>query len=219
MALQVHPDKNSSADATEKFQEINKAYNILIDEEKRAIYDEFGTVDDNINIKDTYEFYRNIYPKLTRKRIEEYQANYLNSEEEKQDIINYYNNHNGSMIKILEHIFFSGNKDIPRLIKIIEQCFEDKLLVKNSNYVKTKSKIKLLDEIEVSESEESGGNDENLKDKKKKNDNEFSKLAEKMMQKQKEREGFIDNLEKKYTRKVYKNENKDNNGMNKKRKK
>ncbi|NDK56921.1 J domain-containing protein [Pontibacter fetidus] len=35
-----HPDKNSSANAHEKFIEVNEAYNILIDLEKRRVYDE-----------------------------------------------------------------------------------------------------------------------------------------------------------------------------------
>jgi molecular chaperone DnaJ len=41
-ALEYHPDKNKSADAGEKFKEINEAYQILHDPEKRARYDQFG---------------------------------------------------------------------------------------------------------------------------------------------------------------------------------
>ena len=40
-ALEYHPDKNKSADAGEKFKEINEAYQILHDPEKRARYDQF----------------------------------------------------------------------------------------------------------------------------------------------------------------------------------
>jgi DnaJ-class molecular chaperone len=38
-ALFWHPDKNKSTDAHDKFIELNEAYNILIDTEKRKIYD------------------------------------------------------------------------------------------------------------------------------------------------------------------------------------
>lgn len=41
MAHQYHPDKGGDA---EKFKEINEAYHVLVDPEKRAQYDKFGRV-------------------------------------------------------------------------------------------------------------------------------------------------------------------------------
>ena len=41
-----HPDKNKAPNAEEKFKEINKAYNILIDTELRKRYDQTGSVDE-----------------------------------------------------------------------------------------------------------------------------------------------------------------------------
>ncbi len=43
LAKQHHPDLNKSADATEKFKEINEAAAVLGDDQKRAQYDQFGT--------------------------------------------------------------------------------------------------------------------------------------------------------------------------------
>lgn len=42
LALKFHPDKNSDADAEDKFKEIAEAYEVLTDPKKRSIYDQFG---------------------------------------------------------------------------------------------------------------------------------------------------------------------------------
>src|SRR5512135_902020 len=42
LARQFHPDVNKEADAEEKFKEINEAYSVLSDADKRARYDRFG---------------------------------------------------------------------------------------------------------------------------------------------------------------------------------
>ena len=48
MVLVVHPDKNpNDPQAGEKFIKLTNAYNILIDDEKRQLYDETGEYDEN----------------------------------------------------------------------------------------------------------------------------------------------------------------------------
>ena len=42
MAMQWHPDKNKSPEAEEKFKEINEAYQILSNPQKKQTYDQFG---------------------------------------------------------------------------------------------------------------------------------------------------------------------------------
>jgi len=46
LAMQYHPDRNSGREkwANEKFKEINEAFGVLGDPEKRRQYDQFGTV-------------------------------------------------------------------------------------------------------------------------------------------------------------------------------
>lgn len=42
LAKQYHPDRNKEADAETKFKEIQEAYEILSDKQKRSAYDQFG---------------------------------------------------------------------------------------------------------------------------------------------------------------------------------
>ena len=42
LAKQYHPDVNKASDAEEKFKEINEAYEVLSDGQKKASYDQFG---------------------------------------------------------------------------------------------------------------------------------------------------------------------------------
>lgn len=42
LARQYHPDVNKAEDSADKFKEINEAYEVLSDPNKRAVYDRFG---------------------------------------------------------------------------------------------------------------------------------------------------------------------------------
>ncbi|MCQ2564840.1 MAG: molecular chaperone DnaJ [Clostridia bacterium] len=45
LAKKYHPDLNKTPEAAEKFKEINEAYSVLSDKDKKANYDQFGSAD------------------------------------------------------------------------------------------------------------------------------------------------------------------------------
>lgn len=49
LAKQYHPDVSTDPEATSKFKEINEAYQVLSDSEKRSRYDQFGHTAQNMN--------------------------------------------------------------------------------------------------------------------------------------------------------------------------
>ena len=72
LAMQFHPDRlvNKSEaekkEAEEKFKEISEAYSVLSDKNKRQQYDQFGTVDgnmqfDNMNMDDMFRYFANMH--------------------------------------------------------------------------------------------------------------------------------------------------------------
>lgn len=65
-ARELHPDKNKDdPNATEKFQELNEAYEILKNPQKRERYDRFGTTDTNEDIFNPFP-----HPRQRRQRTE-----------------------------------------------------------------------------------------------------------------------------------------------------
>ncbi len=64
LAKKYHPDKNQGdKEAEEKFKLINEAYQVLMDDEKRAIYDKYGKegLDGNIRGFDFSDFFEEIF--------------------------------------------------------------------------------------------------------------------------------------------------------------
>ncbi|KAL0404951.1 UNVERIFIED_CONTAM: Chaperone protein dnaJ 6 [Sesamum radiatum] len=105
LALRLHPDKNpDDEEAKEKFQQLQKVISILGDEEKRAVYDQTGCVDDadlaGDVIQNLQTFFRAMYKKISEADIEEFEANYRGSESEKKDLLELYKKLKGNLDRL-----------------------------------------------------------------------------------------------------------------------
>ncbi|CAD8085978.1 unnamed protein product [Paramecium primaurelia] len=147
LALQLHPDKNQSdVNAKEKFQKISEAYQILSNEEKRKMYDETGMIEGMDEFKNAYEFYRNLYPKISKEDIDKYEIKYRFSKEEENDLIEFYNKNSGNVKCLLENIILSKNEDIPRFLEFYDEMIKQKKITDYRIYQISRNKIKTLRE-------------------------------------------------------------------------
>lgn len=83
LSLKVHPDRVSEdqkLEATEKFKVLGSIHEILSDKNKRAVYDETKSVDDDdFNVlvdKDWTVYWRHLFKKITEEDIKAYEKEY-----------------------------------------------------------------------------------------------------------------------------------------------
>ncbi len=190
-----NPDKNKKdKKASSKFDNISRAFKILSNPESRKIYDETGEYDEEnqgeINISETLTYFRKIY---SPKDIESFEKKYVGSQDEEDDLINFYNENGGDITKIMEWIPFSKNEDLERYIKIYEKLFKNKTLKKNKKFEDSKDKVKFIkeDPKEVKEANK-----------------ELDRLTKQMTGKKRNRDNddYMDNLQKKYVKEKDDNE-------------
>uniref|UniRef100_A0A1J3GU41 Chaperone protein dnaJ 6 n=1 Tax=Noccaea caerulescens TaxID=107243 RepID=A0A1J3GU41_NOCCA len=128
LALRLHPDKNKDdEEAKEKFQQLQKVISILGDEEKRAVYDQTGSVDDadlsGDVVDNLRDFFKAMYKKVTEEDIDEFEANYRGSESEKKDLIELYKKFKGKMSRLFCSMLCSNPKlDSHRFKFIIDEA-------------------------------------------------------------------------------------------------
>lgn len=142
LALRLHPDKNpGDEEAKEKFQLLQKVISILGDEEKRALYDQTGCVDDEGLVgeaaENLQEFFRRMYKKVTEADIEEFEANYRGSDSEKKDLKGLYTKFKGNMDRLFCSMLCSEPKlDSHRFKDIIDDAIAEGELKATKAYQK-----------------------------------------------------------------------------------
>ncbi|GMN54806.1 hypothetical protein TIFTF001_023934 [Ficus carica] len=147
LALRLHPDKNpGDEEAKEKFQQLQKVIAILGDEEKRAVYDQTGCVDDadlaGEVVQNLREFFRAMYKKVTEADIEEFEANYRGSNSEKKDLISLYEECKGNMNRLFCSMLCSDPKlDSHRFKDILDEEIAAGELKSTKAYKKWSKKV------------------------------------------------------------------------------
>ncbi|VDL75187.1 unnamed protein product [Nippostrongylus brasiliensis] len=120
-SMKWHPDKaddeSEVQSATTKFQIITKAYQILADAEKRALYDETGVVDEEnvLGDEETINVWRQVFKKVTIEDIKKFAEEYRGSEEEENDIVAAYNSWKGDVARIMDSVMCTTFDDEPRI--------------------------------------------------------------------------------------------------------
>jgi DnaJ family protein C protein 9 len=200
-ALQYHPDKNGSSEQAKiKFQAISWTYNYLKDPQKRQEYDDEGVIprededydedEQTQGTKNWKDYFDLIFGKLSTDDIDSFAAKYKMSEEEEKDVLENYVKFQGNLVKMLEYVMLSEERDVKRWMedyiqpaiaagkvqnydaavnKAMAQI--DKKLAKDkgkSSKTKTSNKKKatsLNDDPDATETEESDNADEDVQAK------------------------------------------------------
>ncbi len=130
LALAHHPDKvspNRSAEdvsaAKLKFQAISVTYQILSNEERRKEYDNRGEIieDDEFVSSSSFtqweNFFKNLFPGINFDDIDKFAVKYKESDEEKNDVLKYYQLHRGDLNKMVNCVMCSEKSDKHRWVK------------------------------------------------------------------------------------------------------
>lgn len=152
LALKFHPDKvlsNSASagaqDAIQQFQKIGFAYAVLSDDVRRRKFDNTGStkelmIGEGDEDFDWNEYFKELWTgEVSRQTLDEFKTKYQNSAEEKQDILDAYNETKGDLAAIFEHVpcceFLA---DENRFIAIIDEAIKTGELKESSKWKRGK---------------------------------------------------------------------------------
>jgi DnaJ family protein C protein 9 len=143
MSLKTHPDRcpaDEKERATQDFQAIGRAYLILSTPKLRNIYDNTGRIVDDEELPyatqeggDSEEinwstWFRDLFERVSFETLDQVKQSYQGSEEEKQDLLKFYELYQGDMDAILSCVIFSTLEDEPRFRKMLKSAVNDGLI-------------------------------------------------------------------------------------------
>ncbi|TFJ86234.1 hypothetical protein NSK_002442 [Nannochloropsis salina CCMP1776] len=132
MALTCHPDKcPEDPEATARFQALSIVHATLSDTNKRRNYDETGEIGSedaelNQSEQEWYEYWRALFPTVTVEKINRFQEEYRESEEEARDVLRAYEEAQGKMSLVIDNVMLATDGDEGRFRKMIEEAITNK---------------------------------------------------------------------------------------------
>jgi DnaJ family protein C protein 9 len=107
----------------------------------------------NVDWESAYEYFKSVHREVTEEELNDFAAQYRFSDEEKRDILEYYEDKEGDVGMILENIMLSQNSDKDRYLKIIQEAIKSKNVASYPLFKKTSKSIKALPNEEKEASE------------------------------------------------------------------
>ena len=117
--------------STVRFQVLSQVYSVLGDERKKKLYDEYGVIegDDDAassNVNNWEKYWHLLFRKISKQDIDEFFKSYKNSDEEKVDLVKFYEKHRGYMSRIMDKAFSEDSAaDEGRFRTIIRSAIEN----------------------------------------------------------------------------------------------
>lgn len=129
LSLKYHPDRvaeEEKTEATEKFKVLSKLYAVLTDKNKKALYDDKGTIDDDDerDLSSWLELWRSVFKPITDQDIENYERDYRGSEQEEIDIRKAYINGKGCINFMMNHVPFMAVEDEDRIQELVRKWID-----------------------------------------------------------------------------------------------
>jgi len=204
-ALKVHPDRvpeEEKAEATEKFKVLAKINEVLSDDNRRALYDEQGIIDDDEDEKlsSWLEVFKNLFKPITESDIDNYKMEYVGSDLEKSDLKKAYVNGKGCINYMMEHIPFMGVEDEPRFHEIVDEWIKNDEVPEFKAFTKEpRAKRDRRHKKYSRESKEAEEIKKKMKKNQENNENDlFKQIARRNEARASHFSSFMDKLEEKY---------------------
>lgn len=175
-ALQHHPDRaGDTKEATEAFQDLKAVYEVLMDEDRRAVYDTEGDVGNvhGVDTDATMSFFGRTFQPVTAEDIANYERTYRFGADERKDLTDLFDRFDGAVDRVVDYIPYSDESDLVRFVEFFELALESGELTGGAKWRRAKKKMvkagkgKERDVIEGGESDigetESGGREKGKK--------------------------------------------------------
>jgi DnaJ family protein C protein 9 len=189
-ALRCHPDKNPSEEAKANFQKLVSAYNILKSADSRKLYDETGFIEGD-GFDKAADFFRTKFGRISEQDIVDFGARYKGSDEEIEDVRQYYETHGGNIADLLEWIPLSEPSEVDRFIGILDGLISAGTVKHSAKYKSSMPKLRKNADTMAKEMEKVSKDHENK--------NELNTLVLAIQEKRRQAdESFLDSLVEKY---------------------